>query len=93
MSIILHNIPEGIAIAVPIYFSTKKRSRVLLFLIISSLGEVIGSFISLFLIKNNINYQFMGYILISISIMMILIAIVDKNAFLKFGASKFPSLS
>ena len=73
----MHNIPEGIAIAVPIYYSSKKRFKSLLFLIVSSLGEVIGAIISLFILKNKINSIFIGYILISISILMILIAIEE----------------
>ena len=77
ISIILHNIPEGIAIAVPIYYSSKKRFKSLLFLFISSLGEVIGAIVSLFIFKNKINNIFIGYILISISILMILIAIEE----------------
>ena len=77
ISIIMHNIPEGIAIAVPIYYSSKKRFKSLLFLIVSSLGEVIGAIISLFILKNKINSIFIGYILISVSILMILIAIEE----------------
>ena len=81
LSIIMHNIPEGIAIAVPIYFSTKKRSRALLFLFISSLGEIVGAIISLFLLKNKVNNAFIGYTLISISVLMITIAV--EEIFLK----------
>lgn len=77
ISIIMHNIPEGIAIAVPIYYSSKKRFKSLLFLIVSLLGEVIGAIISLFILKNKINSIFIGYILISVSILMILIAIEE----------------
>lgn len=77
LSIIMHNIPEGIAIATPIYYATKKRSRALLFLVISSIGEIMGAIISLFLFKNKINNQIIGYILISISVLMITIAIEE----------------
>lgn len=77
LSIIMHNIPEGIAIAVPIYFSTKKRGKALLFLIISSLGEIVGALFSLILLKNKINNAIIGYILISISILMITIAVEE----------------
>lgn len=77
LSIILHNIPEGIAIAVPIYYATKKRGVSTLFLVISSLGEILGALFSLFLFKNTINNVFIGYILISISILMITIAVEE----------------
>ena len=77
LSIIFHNIPEGIAIAVPIYYSIKKRSRALLFLIIAAFGELLGGIIALFIGKNTINNAFIGYVLISISIIMILIALEE----------------
>lgn len=77
LSIIIHNIPEGIAIAVPIYYATKKRSRALLFLVISSLGEIVGAIFSLILLKNKINNQIIGYTLISISVLMISIAVEE----------------
>lgn len=77
LSIIMHNIPEGIIIAVPIYYSIKKRSRALLFLIISSSGEILGALFSLFFVKNKINNTFIGYILITVSLIMILIAVEE----------------
>ena len=77
LSIIMHNIPEGIAIATPIYYATKKRSVSLLFLVISSLGEILGAFISIFLFNNSINNELIGYILISISVLMITIAVEE----------------
>lgn len=89
LSIILHNIPEGIAIAVPIYYATKKRKLSLLFLFISSLGEIIGSIISLFIFKNRINNTYIGYILISISILMILIAIEEIFTKIKSKNKKY----
>lgn len=89
LSIILHNIPEGIAIAVPIYYATKKRKLSLLFLFISSLGEIIGSIISLFIFKNRINNTYIGYILISISVLMILIAIEEIFTKIKSKNKKY----
>ena len=87
LSIIMHNIPEGIAIATPIYYATKKRSVSLLFLVISSLGEILGAFISIFLFKNSINNELIGYILISISVLMITIA-VEEIFFFFFDKNK-----
>lgn len=77
ITLLLHNIPEGISIAVPIYYSTKGKKRGLICLFISSLGELIEALFSLFLLKNKINNQFIGYMMISISSIMILIVLEE----------------
>ena len=77
LSIIMHNIPEGILIAVPIYFSTKLRSRAIGYTFVASLGEILGALFALFFIKNKINSNIIGYILIAISLMMLYIAVEE----------------
>lgn len=77
LSIIMHNIPEGISIAVPIYFSTKSRSRAIGYTFIAAIGEIIGSIIALLFIKNRVNYNLIGFTMISISVVMITIAVEE----------------
>ena len=72
-----HNIPEGISIAVPIYFSTKSRSRAIGYTFIAAIGEIIGSIIALLFIKNRVNYNLIGFTMISISVVMITIAVEE----------------
>ena len=77
-SIIMHNIPEGILIALPIYFSTKSRKRASIYVFIAAIGEPLGAFFSLFLLKNKINdVSYIGYIFISVALLMILIAVEE----------------
>lgn len=77
-SIIIHNIPEGILIALPIYFSTKSRKRASIYVFIAAIGEPLGAFFSLFLLKNKINdVSYIGYIFISVALLMILIAVEE----------------
>ncbi len=67
IAIMLHNIPEGISISVPIYYSTKKRSRGLIYALISGLAEPFGALMAYILLKNFISD-------ISISIVLIFVA-------------------
>ena len=47
LSILIHNIPEGICISLPIYYATKSRGKAFLYTIISSLGEILGAVITM----------------------------------------------
>ena len=76
-SIILHNIPEGISIAVPIYYATKSKKRGSICVFLAAIGEPIGALITLFLFKNKINSNLIGYILISVGVLMIYIAVEE----------------
>ena len=42
-AIALHNIPEGIAVAIPIYYATHSKGKALLFATLSGLSEVLGA--------------------------------------------------
>lgn len=76
IAIALHNIPEGISIAVPLYYSTKKKGRVLFYLIISALSEPLGAVIGL-LLNNYINNNTLGYIYAIIVGLMLYISIYE----------------
>lgn len=74
-SIIMHNIPEGISIAVPIYYATKSRKKAFTYTFIAAIGEPIGSIIPLLLFKNLVGGVYIGFILITVAILMINISI------------------
>ena len=42
-AIAIHNIPEGISVAIPIYYATKSKSKALLYATASGLSEPIGA--------------------------------------------------
>ena len=42
-AISIHNIPEGTAVAIPIYYATKSKGKALLYATLSGFSEVIGA--------------------------------------------------
>lgn len=55
LAISLHNIPEGISVAMPIYYSTKKRFNAFKFTFISGMAEPLGAFLAFLFLKPYIN--------------------------------------
>ena len=75
LSIILHNIPEGISISVPLYFGTGSKTKAILYTFISGISEFFGSILAYLFLKNiasdifiNLLYALIAGIMISLSI-------------------------
>ena len=77
IAISFHNIPEGISIAIPIYFSTRSRSKAFLYTLISGLSEPFGAILAYFFLANIINNLIMSIILAIIAGIMIHISIYE----------------
>lgn len=71
----MHNIPEGIAIAVPIYYATKKRGVALKKTLISGLAEPLGAILAYLVLSQYITDLLISIILINVSGIMISISI------------------
>jgi ZIP family zinc transporter len=54
-AIALHNIPEGIAIAMPIYYATKSRSKAFWYSFFSGVAEPIGAIVAFFILLPFLN--------------------------------------
>jgi ZIP family zinc transporter len=50
IAIAIHNIPEGVAIAIPIYYATKSRKKALLYSFLSGLSEPLGALLGIFIL-------------------------------------------
>ena len=48
LAVTLHNIPEGIAVALPIYQATGKRRYAMLYAALSGITEPIGALVGMF---------------------------------------------
>ena len=60
IAIALHNIPEGISIAIPIYYSTSSRFKAILYTFISALSEPLGAIITWLFLDKYINDFILG---------------------------------
>lgn len=77
IAIALHNIPEGISISMPIYASTKSKSRAIGYTFISALSEPFGALLAFLLLKNIMTNTFMGILLAMIAGIMLHISFYE----------------
>ena len=78
LGIALHNIPEGIAIAVPLYHSGTSHKKVFILTLISAISELSGGVISLIFFKNIISYKILGILYSLTAGIMLQIAINEE---------------
>merc|ERR1712061_612470 len=53
--IALHNIPEGIAVAAPVYFATRSRFKAFMWTFISALAGPVGAIIAWLIVGEGLN--------------------------------------
>ena len=68
-AIAIHNIPEGIAVSVPIFFATGSRKKAFKLSFLSGLSEPLGAIIGFFLI-----YTFIGINSVILGVLFALVA-------------------
>ena len=76
-AIAMHNIPEGISVAMPIYFATGNRLKALKYTFLSGIAEPLGALLAFLLLKPYINDFSLGIIFALISGVMLYIAIEE----------------
>jgi len=77
ISIMFHNIPEGMAISIPLYHSGVKKSRVVLYTLVSGLSEPFGAIIGYIFLRNIISNSLISIILIFVAGLMIDLSLND----------------
>lgn len=77
LAIALHNIPEGISISIPIYYSTKSKLKAIGYTLISALSEPLGAIITYLFLQKYINNTIMGFLFAVIAGIMIHISIYE----------------
>ena len=75
IAIMMHNIPEGISIAVPIYYATNNKWLAIKYTLLSGITEPIGALLAFILFKNIINDLIISIILILVDGIMIFLSI------------------
>lgn len=74
IAIALHNIPEGISIAVPIYYSTKSKKKAIFYTFLASLSEPLGAILTGLFLINYVNDMILGLLFAFIAGLMIQIS-------------------
>lgn len=76
-AITIHNIPEGLSIALPIFYSTKRRGLALFYTFISGFSEFIGALLSYLFLSRFINSTILGLLYSLIAGIMTYIAFYE----------------
>ena len=77
VAIVLHNIPEGISIAVPIYHATNNKLKAFLYALLSGMSEVLGSILAYLFLAPLINDHVMKALYAIIAGIMIHISVYE----------------
>ena len=77
LAIMMHNIPEGIIISIPIYYSTKSKKKAFIYTFVASISELCGALIIYLIFKSYINAYILNILLYIVGSLMIIIAIKE----------------
>ena len=88
IAIILHNIPEGIGISIPIYYSTYNKKKAFIYTLISGISEPVGALLSMMFLNKYIDTNTIGILFSFISGLMIYIG---YNEMIKISKKDFIS--
>lgn len=77
IAIMLHNIPEGISIAIPIYYANHNKKEAIKKAFLSGLAEPLGAILAFLFLKNFITESFISIILLLVAGIMITISIEE----------------
>jgi ZIP family zinc transporter len=75
VAIAIHNIPEGIAVSVPIYYATRNRSTAFWLSFLSGLAEPVGAILGYFILRNFFNDSTFGVIFAGVAGIMVYISL------------------
>ena len=75
--LILHNLPEGISIAVPIYYATGSRKKAIKSTLISGLSEPLGAILAYVFLKKFVSELMISIVLIVVAGLMITLSIQE----------------
>ncbi|MGB0174868.1 MAG: ZIP family metal transporter, partial [Acholeplasmataceae bacterium] len=71
----IHNIPEGIAIAVPVYQATQSKKKAFWLTFLSGFAEPLGAIIGFILLRNILNDTTLGFAFALVAGIMVYISI------------------
>ena len=71
LAVTLHNIPEGIAIALPIFHATGKKRLAVLYSFLSGISEPVGGLLGVLLLKTIMPDETVGVMTAAVSGIMV----------------------
>lgn len=77
IAIAIHNIPEGLCVSIPVYFSSKNRTRAFLWGFISGLSEIVGAGLGWIILKDQFDDNVYGILFGLVAGMMVSICIYE----------------
>ena len=75
IAVAIHNIPEGIAVSVPIYFATGSRKKAFKLSFLSGLAEPVGAIVAFFLLMPFLNDVMFGVVFAGVAGIMVFISL------------------
>ena len=73
----MHNIPEGISIAMPVYYATNNKKKAIGLTFLSGISEPLGAILACLFLKPIINNTIMGGLFAIIAGIMTYISIIE----------------
>ena len=74
LAVAVHNIPEGIAVAVPLYYGTGSRKKALFYSFLSGLAEPVGAAIAMFFLFHFLTPTVLAVLFASVAGIMVFIS-------------------
>jgi ZIP family zinc transporter len=71
----LHNIPEGISVAVPIYYASGSRGRAFSYSLVSGLAEPVGAIVGYILLRTFFTEEITGLLFGAVAGIMVYISL------------------
>ena len=75
IAVAIHNIPEGIAVAIPIYYATNSRGKAIGNSFLSGVAEPVGGLLGYFILAAIFKESFLGIILAAVAGIMVYISL------------------
>ncbi|MBU4565419.1 MAG: ZIP family metal transporter [Desulfarculus sp.] len=75
VAIAIHNIPEGVAVAVPIYYATGSRKKAFFYSFLSGLAEPAGALVGYLLLRSLFSPSLMGVMFAAVAGIMVFISL------------------
>ena len=74
-AIAIHNIPEGIAVVIPLYYATRNRATAFSFGVLSGLAEPIGAILGYLILRPFMTDSILGIVFAAVAGIMVYISI------------------